>query len=156
LLNTFLIYTGGDMNARFHQLSVRLLAVAGLALAFACANDAEISAGKSDGVKVTSKQLAAEYVKNQAAAEKKYGDRYAPKEITVEGVVVRFAKSKFGKVAQLEGDGKVTVSCLLRAENEASVKQGESVTIRGKCRGLFEDKKDSLIDINGGVVVKAK
>jgi hypothetical protein len=112
--------------------------------------------GKTTPIKVTSKDLAAAYVKNKNTAEAKYGDKYGPKEVIVEGVVVRFEKNNFGKIARLEGSGKVTVSCLLKKEDEDSVKQGEKVTIRGKCRGLFEDGKDQLIDINGGVVVKAK
>lgn len=133
-------------------LSVSLAVAFASVSIFAEAGDGE----KSAPLQVTSKQLAAEYVKNKKAAEKKYGDRYNPKELIVEGIVVRFDKNNFGKIARLEGTGKVTVSCLLRTEDEASVKQGEKVVIRGKCRGLYDDGDAQLVDINGGVVVKAK
>ena len=104
--------------------------------------------------KVTAKQLTADFVKDKAAAAKKYGDAMNPKEVIVEGTVASLEDGTYGKIAKLEGEGKVTVSILLRAEDVDSVKKGDKITIKGKCRGLFE--KTQQVDINGGVLVKEK
>jgi hypothetical protein len=61
---------------------------------------------------------------------------------------------KFGKIAKIEGDGKVVVSCVLRKEDEESVKKGDKIVIQGKCRGYF--KADKSVDLNGGLLVKDK
>jgi hypothetical protein len=124
-----------------------LLTVAGVALLAATAVRADDAP-----VKVTAKQLTADFVKDKEAAAKKYGDSMNPKEVIVEGTVASLEDGKYGKIAKLEGEGKVTVSILLRKEDVDSVKKGD--TIKGKCRGLFE--KDKLVDINGGVLVKEK
>lgn len=104
--------------------------------------------------KVSSKQLAADFVKNATAAGKKYGERYNPKEVVVEGVVVAIEDGKYGKGAKLAGTDKLTVAFLLRKEDEQAVKKGDKIVIKGKCRGLFE--KDKIVDINGAALVKEK
>jgi hypothetical protein len=104
--------------------------------------------------KVSAKDLTAEFVKDAAAAAKKYGDAMNPKEVIVEGTVAELVDGTYGKIARLQGEGKVVVSCLLRKEDEGSVKKGDTITIKGRCRGLF--KKENLVDLNGGVLVKDK
>jgi tRNA_anti-like len=104
--------------------------------------------------KVSAKDLAAEFVKDAAAAAKKYGDAMNSKEVIVEGVVAEVVAGTYGNIARLEGEGKVVVSILMRKEDEASVKKGDKVTFKGKCRGLF--KKENLVDINGGILQKEK
>jgi hypothetical protein len=104
--------------------------------------------------KVSAKDLTAEFVKDPATAAKKYGDAMNPKEVIVEGTVVDLVDGTYGKIAKLQGEGKVVVSCLLRKEDESGVKKGDTVTIRGRCRGLF--KKDNSVDLNGGVLIKDK
>jgi len=102
--------------------------------------------------KVTARELTAAFVKDPSAAAKKYGDAMNPREVVVEGKVADVVGGTYGKVAKLEGEGKAVVSCLLRKEDEAAVKKGDTVAIKGRCRGFF--KKDSSVDLNGGVLVK--
>jgi hypothetical protein len=132
---------------RFFQVSL-------LAVFFAAAVVMHAAAADTPPPKVSAKELTAAFTKNAAAAAKKYGDAMNPKELIVEGVVAAVVDGKFGKIARLEGEGKVVVSCLLRKEDEESVKKGDKIAIKGKCRGLF--KNENLIDINGGVLVKEK
>lgn len=105
-------------------------------------------------LKVASKDLVASYLKDAKAAGKKYGDPYNRSDVIVEGVVVGLEDGTYGKLARLEGSGGVVVSCLLRSEDVGKVKKGDTVAIRGWCRGLYE--KEKLVDINGGALVKAK
>jgi hypothetical protein len=104
--------------------------------------------------KVSAKQLTADFLKDKAAASKKYGDAMSPKEVIVDGDVVSLEDGKYGKIAKLEGEGKAVVSVLLRKEDEGDVKKGDHVTFKGRCRGLFE--KDKSVDLNGGVLQKDK
>ena len=111
-------------------------------------------AADADPIKVSAKDLTAAYAKDANAAAKKYGDSMNPKEVIVTGTVAAIVDGKYGKIAKIEGDGKVVVSCLLRKEDEASLKKGDDIVIKGKCRGYF--KADKSVDLNGGVLVKDK
>jgi hypothetical protein len=137
------------MNQRVHWLLVGLLACAvGLLPASLLAQT------KEEVQKISAKQLITAYAKNRAAAEKKYGDSQHPKELVVQGKVAKVEQAKFGHVALLEGDHGLHVSILLRKEDVDGVKQGETITVRGRCRGVFE--KEKIIDINNGVLVQTK
>jgi hypothetical protein len=107
-----------------------------------------------DPIKVSAKELTAAFVKDPNAAAKKYGDAMNPKEVIVTGTVADVVNGTYGKIAKIEGEGKVVVSCLLRKEDAESVKKGDKIVIRGKCRGYF--KADKSVDLNGGVLVKDK
>jgi hypothetical protein len=102
--------------------------------------------------KVSARDLTAAFVKDEAAAAKKYGDAMSPKEVLVEGTVADVVNGKYGRIARLQGDGKVVVSVLMRAEDEPKVKKGDKVAFKGKCCGLF--RNENLVDINGGVLQK--
>jgi hypothetical protein len=108
----------------------------------------------ADPIKVSAKEVTAAFVKDPNAAAKKYGDAMNPKEVVVTGTVASVVNGKYGKIARLQGDGKVVVSCLLRKEDEGSVKKGQQIVIQGRCRGYFKSEK--LVDLNGGVLVKEK
>lgn len=128
--------------------------VLGLALLTAAASHGQPKEKEPAPINVTAKQLTTDFSKDKAAAAKKYGDSMTPKEVIVEGVVATLEDGKYGKIAKLEGDGKLVVSILLRKEDVDDVTKGEKVSFKGKCRGLFE--KEKLIDINGGVLLKDK
>src|SRR5262249_19820038 len=94
----------------FHSVR-RASAPTALILAFAVvgAGTNHAAAADKDPPKVTAKELTAAFVKNAAAASKKYGDSMNPKELIIEGVVADVVDGKYGKIARLQGDGKVVV-----------------------------------------------
>jgi hypothetical protein len=145
----------GPRSLRMNQCMLRIMGglfVSALGLLPASAMARE---PKEDGIqKITARQLITAYVKNREAANKKYGDAQHPKELEVQGVVAKVEPGKFGEVALLEGEHGLHVSILLRKEDVDEVKRGETIVIRGRCRGVFE--KEKIIDINGGVLVRAK
>ena len=99
---------------------------------------------------ISSKELVAEYLKDTKAAEKKYGGPDNPKELIVEGIVVRIVLAQAGHVVLLEGTENVIVrsSVIPIGQEEGSEKEGEKATIRGKCRGL--DRESSTVEIDVG------
>jgi tRNA_anti-like len=139
------------MNFRTAQRRCVNLAVAFLVFIPALAAR-RAAAADSQPAKVSAKDLTAAFLKDEKAAALKYGDAMTPKEVIVEGTVAELVNGKYGKIARLEGESKTVVSCLLRKEDEGSVNKGDTITIKGKCRGLF--KKEKLVDLNGGILVK--
>jgi hypothetical protein len=104
--------------------------------------------------KISARQLITAYAKNEVAAGKKYGDRNDPQEIEVQGVVHKVQAGKFGPIVLLEGDHGMRVAISLRDDDQQHVKSGQTIIVRGKCKGLLE--KDKTIDIVNGVLVREK
>jgi hypothetical protein len=102
--------------------------------------------------RISAKQLIEAYAKNERAAGNKYGDRQDPEEIEVQGVVAKVQRGKFGPVVILEGGHGLHVAISLRDDREQDVKRGETIIVRGRCKGLLE--RDKTIDIVNGVLVR--
>lgn len=101
--------------------------------------------------KMTARQLITAYARDPVAAGKKYGDRYDPQDIEVQGVVHKVQRGKFGPIVLLQGDHGLRVAISLR-DDDQHVKPDETILVRGKCKGLLE--KDKTIDIVNGVLLR--
>jgi hypothetical protein len=101
---------------------------------------------------VTSKELAAAYVKDEKAANAKYGDSLNRKDVFVEGVLTDIADSQFSgyKVLKLEGHGRVFIASSVRTADAEGLKKGDTVRIKGDCRGFF--KEQNMIECSGHVI----
>jgi len=106
---------------------------------------------------VKSVDLAEAFAKDQKAAGKKYGNAEERKDVFVEGKILEITDGKFSnKIVKLEGSGKVTVMCPVRPVDVKDLKAGDSVRIKGDCRGLFKGEKGTQFVEAAGHVVKTK
>lgn len=110
----------------------------------------------SPTLKVTAKQLTADFVKDEEAAGKKYLiDALIPKEIIVEGVVGQLMKTKDDLfLVELTGTAAHTVRCVIDQKEWKTLKKGDQVTIKGDCSGF--DSKEKYANVISAFVLKKK
>ncbi len=109
---------------------------------------------KSPTPTVSAKQLAEEFVKDEADAKKKYGrEPGVDPEVIVEGVVADLVTTKDGfTVVNLEGAAPVVVSCTTRKEDFETLKKGDKVTLKGHLSGFY--KGENKVNINSAFLLK--
>lgn len=106
---------------------------------------------------VKATDLAAAFARNPKAATAKYAPRYERKQLFLDGKITGITDGPFSsKLIQLEGSGKLPVSCPVPEADAEGLKKGDVVRIKGETRGVFKDKKRGEFVNFVGQVVKLK
>ena len=104
-------------------------------IAYRIYNKPHRSAATETAVVLTAMQLAAEYEKDEAGANKKY----LGNAVQVSGTVSEVSVNQQNKpVIALMGTGMSGVQCTLQ-DNPHDIKKGDAVTIKGFCTGYLTD-----------------
>lgn len=98
--------------------------------------------------KVSARDLAGEFAGDAEAARKKYRNPTGgPREVVVDGTVAAVEKNKNGfHVARLAGADGVTVDCTVSAEDFATLKAGDAVTVKGDLGDYYPDQKAVVVN----------
>jgi len=112
-----------------------LLICTGAVIAYRMYNKPHRSAASEPVIALTAVQLASEYEKDEAVANKKY----LGNALQVSGTVSDVTLNQQNKpVIILPGNDMSSVQCTL-LDNAPAVKKGDSITIRGFCTGYLTD-----------------
>lgn len=104
--------------------------------------------------KVTAEQLAGDFSKDKAAAEKKYlTEKGYPKGVIVDGTVADLEKNKNGfYIVKLAGQDGVTVNCTVSQKTFEGLKKGDKVTMKGDV--TLYDQKEKYVTVNTASLLK--
>jgi hypothetical protein len=88
-------------------------------------------------VTVDAKNLLDDYTLDEAAANQKYYDKI----IEVKGIVSKIETTDTGNSIYINADNELSyIICEMENSNDAkSIKEGDNVTIKGKCTGYLSD-----------------
>jgi hypothetical protein len=93
---------------------------------------------------VKAADVAAAYAKDEKAATKTYGDRYATKELFVEGTVTGSKAGNYGTQVDLSGTDKLPVRVQVDPKEAEGLKAGDRVRLKATCRGYWPEEKAVL------------